>query len=242
MRSKISKIGIIGGSGVEELLFAKGFRNQTVETNFGEVAVREGQAKGKTIVFLNRHGWKYTAPSLVDYRANLSAMKKAGVNVILATAAVGSLSKKLRPGDLVILDDFIDLTRQRDCVINPNDFFDLSCPYSPFLINKITDAAQALKLDIEPGVTYACMEGPRFETRAEIRMLKKLGADVVGMTQVPEVVLAAELGIPYAVIGVITNFAAGITSKRVSGAEVLVTMKDKSQVLSQMLLKVIEAL
>jgi len=242
MRSKISKIGIIGGSGVEELLFTKGFRNQTVETNFGEVVVREGQAKGKTIVFLNRHGWKYTAPSLVDYRANVSAMKKAGVSVILATAAVGSLSKKLRPGDLVILDDFIDFTRQRDCVINPNDFFDLSCPYSPFLINKITDAAQALKLEIEPGVTYACMEGPRFETRAEIRMLKKLGADVVGMTQVPEVVLAAELGIPYAVIGVITNFAAGITSKRVSGAEVLVTMKDKSSVLSQMLLKVIEAL
>jgi len=242
MKSKINKIGLIGGSGIEELLFTKAFKNETIETNFGEVVVKSGRAGSKGVVFLNRHGWKYTAPSLVNYRANLSALKKAGVSIILATAAVGSLSKKLQPGDLVILDDFIDFTRQRECVINPNDFFDVSCPYSPFLINKITNAAQALKIDIEPGVTYACMEGPRFETRAEIRMLKKLGADVVGMTQVPEVVLAAELGIPYAVIGVVTNFAAGITSKRVSGAEVLVTMKDKSQVLSQMLLKVIETL
>lgn len=227
---------------MEDMLFMEGFEKKTVRTEYGEVGIKEGAIDGKTVVFLNRHGWKYTAPPQVNYRANMAALRDAKVECLLATAAVGAINGKLQPGDLVILEDFIDFTRHRVETFDPNSFLDLSSPYSSFLVDKIKEAAAKLKLKIHPDAIYACVEGPRFETRAEIRMFKKLGANVVGMTQVPEVVLAAEAGIPYGVVGVVTNFAAGVTSKRVSSAEVLVMMREKSEVLSKLVVQIIKTL
>jgi 5'-methylthioadenosine phosphorylase len=242
MQSKNKKIGIIGGSGVEELLFMEGFEKDKVQTKYGEVAIKRGKINGKTIIFLNRHGGEYSAPSQVNYRANIMALKNEEVGAILATAAVGSLNKKMQPGDFVILEDFIDFTKQRAETFETKSFLDMSAPYSPFVIQKITHASKRVRAEVHPGATYVCTEGARFETRAEIKMFKNLGADVVGMTQVPEVVLAAEAGIPYGVIGVVTNYAAGITSKRISSAEVLVMMRDRAQELSRLVHEVIKSL
>ncbi|MFC1568356.1 MTAP family purine nucleoside phosphorylase [Candidatus Margulisiibacteriota bacterium] len=242
MKSKTKKIGIIGGSGVENLLFMDGFKQAEVKTEYGEVTVKRGKVDGRAVVFLNRHGWEYTPPSQVNYRANIMALKDEEVNCILATAAVGSLHKKLQPGDLVILEDFIDLTRQRAGAFKNSSFLDMSTPYSHFINQMIQHAAKKIAAEVHPRAIYACTEGPRFETRAEIRMLDGLGADVVGMTQVPEVVLAAEAGIPYGVIGVVTNYAAGVTTKRVSSNEVLVMMRDRAHELSRLVHEVVKSL
>lgn len=242
MKSKASKIGIIGGSGVEDLLFTKGFESKTVKTEYGEVSVKHGEVAGKTVVFLNRHGKDYTPPSQVNYRANIAALKDVGVEDIIATAAVGSINRKIEPGDFVLLTDFIDFTKGRIETFTPNSFIDVSRPYSSFLVKKILNAAVKLRVKAHPGATYVCTEGPRFETKAEIKMFGKLGADVVGMTNVPEVVLAAEAGIPYAVVCVATNFAAGIGPKKVSAEEVVEVMEKRKDSLSKLLELVIKSL
>ena len=242
MQVKLSKVGIIGGSGVEQLFFTEGFKGRTVKTAYGQAKVKEGVVEGKAVVFLNRHGANYSPPSLINYRANIAALEHEGVEKIIATAAVGSIDPKIKPGEFVLLSDFIDFTQQRVQAFHSDAFVDLTPPYTPFLMKKIVSAADEIRLKLNPGVTYACTEGPRFETKAEIRMFRKLGADVVGMTQVPEVVLAAELGIAYAAIGVVTNFAAGVSHKRVSSAEVIETMKRKSESLAKLILQTIKLL
>jgi 5'-methylthioadenosine phosphorylase len=242
MKSKASKIGIIGGSGVEDLLFTEGFKSKVVKTEYGQVNVLQGNVNNKSIIFLNRHGRNYASPSQINYRANMAALRDEGAEDIIATAAVGSINPRMRPGEFVVLTDFIDFTRGRIQTFTPNSFVDVSRPYSSFLVKKITNAAVKLRIKTHPGVTYVCTEGPRFETKAEIKMFGKLGADVVGMTQVPEVVLAAEAGIPYAVVGVITNFAVGISPKKVSAEEVVAVMKQRKESLSKLLALVIKSL
>lgn len=242
MKSKVSKIGIIGGSGVEELLFTEGFKSKAVKTEYGQVEVKHGNVNNKTVIFLNRHCKNYASPSRINYRANVAALRDEGAEDIIATAAVGSINPRMRPGEFVALTDFIDFTRGRAQNFSQKSFVDVSRPYSPFIVKKITNAAVKLRIKTHPGVTYVCTEGPRFETRAEIKMYGKLGADVVGMTQVPEVVLAAEAGIPYAAVGVITNYAAGVSSKKVSAEEVMAVMKDRRESLSKLLALVIKSL
>lgn len=212
----MAKLGIIGGTGVDESI-----------------------VKAQNVVFLNRHGKKYRAPHEIDYRGNILKLKGLGVSKIVATAAVGSLNPKMKPGDFVLLSDFIDFTRGRIEYIEPKKFTDVSFPYDESLRKKIQTAAKKLKIKIHSSAVYACTEGPRFESKAEIKMLRILGADVVGMTQVPEVVLAAEAGTPYAVIGVVTNYAAGIKPSKLSSDEVVEVMKSKQNEMSKLLRRVI---
>ena len=207
----MAKIGVIGGSGIDKLDL------------------------GENVVFLNRHGDKYCAPHEIDARGNIQTLKRAGATKIIATAAVGSLNKNIKPGDFVLLSDFMDFTRTRAEYIDPKAFTDMSFPYDESLRQGILRAAAKLKIRIHPKAVYACTEGPRFETKAEIKMYKRLGADVVGMTQVPEVILAAEAGIPYAAIGVVTNYAAGITGRKVSSQEVIEVMKMKQETLARLI-------
>lgn len=242
MKLRVAKVGIIGGSGVGDLLFTQGFEIRNLSTEYGEVKIKKGAVDGKTVIFLNRHGENYTPPSLVNYRANIAALKSEGIEAILATAAVGSMNLKMRPGNLAMLTDFIDFTRGRVETFDPKSFVDVSCPYSPLLIKKIINAGKKLRLKIHPGAIYVCTEGPRFETKAEIKMFSKMGADVVGMTQVPEVVLAAEAEIPYAAVAVVTNYAAGISPRKITSEEVIDMMQEKSKILSQLILQVIKSL
>jgi len=238
----VVKIGIIGGSGIVDLLFTDDFKEKIVKTEYGKVAVKEGEVASKTVLFLNRHGKNYLPPSQINHRANIAALKNEGAEDILATAAVGSINRKMQPGDLVLLTDFMDFTKGRIETFTPSSFVDVSRPYSSFLIKKILNAAVKLRIKTHPGATYVCTEGPRFETRAEIKMFGKLGADVVGMTNVPEVILAAEVGIPYAIIGVVTNFAAGISPKKISAEEVVAVMEKRKESLSKVLELVIKSL
>jgi 5'-methylthioadenosine phosphorylase len=190
---------------------------------------------------MSRHGRDHaTPPHLVNYRANIWALHKLGVRKILATAAVGSLSSNFRSGELVLLDQFLDFTKSR-----PSTFYDggqqgvlhvdMTEPYCSALRQDIMDAAEQIGIAVNNGACYVCTEGPRFETPAEIRMFQRLGADLVGMTSVPEVVLARELGMCYASIGMVTNEAAGISSHPLTHAEVMESMKELGVKVAQLI-------
>jgi len=226
MRSK-SKIAIIGGTGSENIPQIKDFKTKTILTKYGIVRLKEGTLNRKIVVFLPRHGLSYKAPHQINYRANIAALKQEKVDYILATAACGSLNKKIKPGDFLLLSDFIDFTKNR-IESFADIFFDISEPYNNLLNKELYNSAIKLKLRIHKNAVYVCTEGPRFETRAEIKAYRSLGADVVGMTQVPEVILAAEAKIPYAALGVATNYAAGM-QRKVSSGEVASMMKEKAR-------------
>ncbi|MGE5529947.1 MAG: S-methyl-5'-thioadenosine phosphorylase [Patescibacteria group bacterium] len=220
-------IGIIGGSGVYDPEILTEVREDRVATPFGEIRPCRGRYRGLEVVFLPRHGAGHTVPPhLVNYRANIWGLRRLGVRRVIATAAVGSLRRRMRPGDAVIIDQFLDFTKSR-----PATFFaggalgvahlDYTEPYCGEVRRALFRAARAAGLRVHGGGCYACMEGPRFETPAEIRMLGRLGADVVGMTTVPEVVLAREAGMCYATAAMVTNYAAGMAGQALSHQEVL---------------------
>jgi len=162
------------------------------------------------------------------------------VRKILATAAVGSLSSNFRLGELVLLDQFLDFTKSR-----PQTFYeggkqgvlhvDMTEPYCSAVRRVIMDASEQLGFALKNGACYVCTEGPRFETPAEIRMFQRLGADLVGMTSVPEVVLARELGMCYASIAMVTNEAAGIATHPLTHAEVIESMKELGGKVAQLI-------
>ena len=200
-----------------------------------------GKLANREIVFLSRHGRDHaTPPHLVNYRANIWAIGELGVRKILATAAVGSLSPDFRLGELVLLDQFLDFTKSR-----PQTFYeggqkgvlhvDMTEPYCSAVRQVIFEASEHLGLPVKNGACYVCTEGPRFETPAEIRMFQRLGADLVGMTSVPEVVLARELGMCYASIGMVTNEAAGIATHPLTHAEVMESMKELGVKVAQLI-------
>lgn len=219
------KIAIIGGSGFDTLPFLKNPKTRKVSTKFGDVEFVVGTNFDREVIFLLRHGTGYSLmPSKINYCANISALAQEKVCAILATATIGSLNASLKPADLVLLSDFMDFTSRREKTLFSNEepvYTDMSQAYHPDLRAKILRAAKKLKVNLHPGGVYICTEGPRFETPAEIKMYRKLGADVVGMTQVPEVVLASEAKIPYAALGIVTNWAAGISKNKITTAEIL---------------------
>lgn len=198
-------------------------------TKYGEATLffYENQ-QGLDFVFLPRHGEKHScAPHQVNYRANVRALKDAGVERVIGLSSVGSLREAIQPGDFVLLDQFLDFTKVRPITFFDEDgcvvHTDMTEPYCQELRQCIL-AAPRKGISLHDRGTYVCTEGPRFETAAEIKMYALVGGDVVGMTGVPEVVLAKELGMCYAGIAVATNYAAGI-SKAVTHEEVLAAMK-----------------
>jgi 5'-methylthioadenosine phosphorylase len=211
----MTKAAIIGGTGIYDL--EAQVSHQTIPTPFGQVDVTVMTVKdsSKEIVFLARHGTEHsTPPHQVNYRANLWALHHLGVTHVFATNAVGSLNPKYKPGELVIFTDFIDFTKNR-----PSTFYDgaegvihtsMADPYCKELRRIIAEQAPRHGITLAGEAVYVGTEGPRFETAAEIRMYRQLSADVVGMTGIPEVVLAKELGLCYAGVGIITNWATGI--------------------------------
>ncbi len=215
--TEIINLGIIGGSGFYEPGMLSGVSEKKVRTPYGIIKPLIGKLhNGMTVAFLARHGRDHSIlPHQVNYRANLSGLQSLGVKRIIATTAVGSLDQSLPPGTLVIIDQFLDFTKQR-----PLTFFeqgevhkahiDITEPYCPDLRKLLQSAALQCKIDVRAGGCYVCAEGPRYETAAEVRMFQMLGGTVIGMTGVPEVVLARELGICYANISAVTNWAAGI--------------------------------
>jgi 5'-methylthioadenosine phosphorylase len=185
------------------------------------------------IAFLARHGHDHSVPPhRINYRANIWALREVGATAILATAVSGGIRAEMRPGDLVLIDQFIDVTTGRagtfyDEVGNLRHT-DVSEPYDPDLRRRLAEAARDAGTEVLANGTYICTNGPRFETPAEIRAYRAWGADLVGMTGCPEVALANELGIPYASVGVISNPAAGMADRPITMQEIMSTIETAS--------------
>ncbi len=221
------KIAIIGGTGVYENPYLEEPEEIVVQTGYGEIRLCRGSCRGRELYFLNRHGSGHTLPPhLVNYRANIAALKELGVDAVISTAATGSMRLEMPPGSRVVIDQVIDFTRGR-----PSTFYtggsqgvvhaDLTVAYCPRIRRAILKAARELGEPLIDGGCYVCTEGPRFETPAEIKLFAHWGADLVGMTNMPEVALAREAGLCYATIALVTNFAAGVTDTPLSHQEVL---------------------
>lgn len=209
-------VAVIAGTGLQGLL--EGRNLETVATAYGDVLVCRQQAGRRTVFVLPRHGPGHRVPPhRINYRANVSALQQLGCRAVVATNAVGSLRPELGVGSLVLPDQFIDMTRQRALTFFDGEdgrvvHTDVTAPYCPNLCRAVRQGLAVHGLTSHDGATYLCTEGPRFETPAEIRMFVRWGADLVGMTGVPEVVLAREAGLCYASVCVVTNLAAGLAA------------------------------
>jgi len=216
-----------------------------MRTRYGIARLAELDFEIRTIVLI-RHGTKhFLPPHLINYRANIQAAKDLRVDFILATAAVGAINPSLSIGTYVVLDQFIDFTTSRKTTFfhgNDRSFrhTDMTNPYSLDVRKALIKALRQNSLSkYKTRGTYVCTEGPRYETQAEIRMFRKLGADVVGMTGVPEVVLANEIGIPYGTLAYVTNMGAGMQAK-ISQEEVEAQMLRSSEDMKRIISSAIE--
>ncbi|MDI6902159.1 MAG: S-methyl-5'-thioadenosine phosphorylase [Methanocellales archaeon] len=232
------RIAIIGGSGVYDIALVEP-REDVIKTEYGAAKVMIGLLEGKEIVFLARHGKGHTIPPhKINHRANIAALKAMDIKRIIGTTAVGSINPDMKAGDFVLLDQFLDFTKQ------PMTFhdeevahIDVTNPYCPELRESIMKAARALKMSLHEKGTYVCVEGPRFETSAEIRMFALLGGDVVGMTAAKECILAREMGICYAAIAMVANPAAGISHEKPIIRQIISFVGDKQKELNKLLMK-----
>jgi 5'-methylthioadenosine phosphorylase len=207
-----AEIGIIGGTGLYDPKLLKNVQEVTLETPYGKPSdsITVGELSGKCVAFLARHGKKHTIrPTDINVRANIFALKKLGVNRILAPSTVGSLREEYHPGEIVFCDQFIDRTTRREQSFYTQDkvcHITVAEPMCPELRENVIAAAKKLGVKMHETGTYVCIEGPRFSTKAESRMYRQWGADVVGMTLVPECVLAREAEICYASISTVTDY------------------------------------
>ena len=231
------KIAVIGGTGTASLLQAN---NKTrVGTPYGpSPTITIGQLGGVEVAFMPRHGEMHASPPhKINYRANIWALHAIGVERILAMNATGAINPDYGVGGLVIPNDFLDFTWLRSRTFydkSPVTHIDLTAPYCPELRRTLIDAARGKARQLWDEAVYVCTEGPRYETPAEIRMFRTLGGDIIGMTGIPEVVLARELEMCYASICFVSNMAAGM-QKRVDSEEVLEIGKRKEPILRRIL-------
>ena len=226
-------LGVITGTGVTEH-FDLG-TPKTVSTRYGKATVY--RPRGAPYVIIPRHGAAHRSPPhRINYRANIAAFEQLGVREIIATSAVGSMNPGFKVGEIGLVDQFLDFTKRRQATFFERQVVhtDMTSPYSGRLNLEVTAAAGRMGIEVHPHLVYVCAEGPRFETAAEIKMYKILGGDVVGMTGVPEVVLANEKKLHYASVVIATNWAAGIQPK-VSHDEVLTVMKRRGKLVRQLI-------
>lgn len=205
-------LGVIGGSGLYDIAGLEKVKEVTVETPFGKPSDSFiiGEMEGAKMVFLPRHGKGHRIlPSDLNFRANIYGMKKLGVERIISVSAVGSMRKEIKPGDIVVPDQFIDRTKGRvstffgSGVVGHITFADPVCAE---LSGVLYESGQAVNAKTHMGGTYVCIEGPQFSTRAESNMYRSWGADIIGMTNVPESKLAREAEICYATIALSTDY------------------------------------
>lgn len=232
------KIAIIGGSGVYDQSIFKKEKEVKIKTPFGfpSSPIEIGEFLGRKIAFLARHGKNHQfPPHKVPQRANLWALKKLGIERIIGISAVGSLKEDFKPGDIVLPDQFIDFTKKRDYTFYDKGAVHVSLadPFCPELRNLFFKEATALNILIHKAGTSVCVEGPRFSTRAESKFFRNF-ADIIGMTLVPEVVLAREMEICYLSLAAITDFDVW-AEHPVSAKEVIKTMKGNLEKIKKLL-------
>ena len=242
-------IGVIGGSGLYELAGLDEAQQIAVGSAFGEPSspVTMGRIGKVKFSFIARHGegHKYS-PSHVNYRANIDALKRCGVTDVLALSAIGSLKEELKPGTFVAADQFIDRTLGRE-----RSFFGegivahvgLADPVCPRLAKFAAEAAKKAGAKVHRGGTYVAIEGPQFSTRAESLLYRQWGADVIGMTAMPEARLAREAELPYALLGMVTDYDAWRDSDTgVEASEILAVMRANAEIARKALVELAKAL
>ncbi len=229
-------LGIIAGTGFYALDTLTQVQEQSVGTAYGTAHLTRGRWHDLPVAFLTRHGAGHSVPPhLVNYRANIAALRDIGCRDVLAVNVVGSIDPTLAPGDLVLVDDFLDFTKSRPATLHDGSgaggvvHVDVTEAYHPALRAEVLAAARTAGIAIRDGGVYACFEGPRFESAAEVRMAGLLGGHVAGMTGVPEVTLAVEAGIRYAAVALVVNPAAGLSGVPITMAEVERVLRSTGQ-------------
>jgi 5'-methylthioinosine phosphorylase len=252
-------LAIIGGSGFYHLDPSKSNKpnSKTAQTNYLDIttafateAIRLSQEaiNARAVYFIPRHGVQHNLPPhKINYRANLWALKEAGVEKIIAVNAVGGINPQMMSGSLVIPDQLIDYTWGRehtffDGLNSLQDHIDFTHPYDVELRSVLLDEAKSLKLSVFKEACFGCTQGPRLETAAEIQKLKSDGCDIVGMTGMPEAALAREFGISYACIALVVNPAAGLSEEIISIDKIKKVLDDGLQEVRKLLSACIEKL
>ena len=212
MEKKSDILGIIGGSGLYQMDGLKNVSEKSVNTPFGNPSDKLvfGEINGRKLVFLPRHGKGHKIlPSEINYAANIYALKVSGVKKVISVSAVGSLKKEIKPGDMVIVDQFFDFTKNRKSTFFGNGLVahvSMAEPVCPYLRKIVVDSCKSLDIPYHKGGSYLCIEGPQFSTKAESLFYKNNGFDVIGMTNATESKLAREAELCYATIAMATDY------------------------------------
>ncbi|MEY4547797.1 MAG: hypothetical protein RL685_3992 [Pseudomonadota bacterium] len=227
-------LGVVGGSGIYDLPGLERVSNHGVNTPYGSpsAAIVRGELGGTGLLFLPRHGSKHQfPPHQINYRANIYALKQLGATHVVSISAVGSMREEIEPGHVVVVDQYIDLTKRRsstffeDGVVGHVSFAD---PVCPLLSGAVAEASQAAGARVHRGGTYLCMEGPQFSTRAESRLYRQWGVSVIGMTAMPEAKLAREAELPYATMALATDYDCWHESGDVDVQAILAVLKQNA--------------
>ncbi len=239
-------LGIIGGSGLYQMPGLERVRERSEHTAFGDPsdALVEGYLGDTRLLFLPRHGRGHRyPPHRINYRANILALKQAGAEQIVSVSAVGSMRETIAPGDVVLVDQFIDRTRSR-----PSTFFDddgvvvhveFADPIDAALQEALYRAALSVGAKAHKGGTYVCIDGPQFSTRAESNLYRSWGVDVIGMTNVPEAKLAREAELPYATIALATDYDCWHRSEEPVTVEAVIAVLKKNVGIAQAILRTV---
>ncbi|MFB5612800.1 MAG: S-methyl-5'-thioadenosine phosphorylase [Nitrosarchaeum sp.] len=223
------EIGIFGGTGIYDSGILENTQEITIDTPFGKPSdsITIGIFKGRKIAFLPRHGKKHTIPPhMINYKANIWAFKELGITRIIAPSAVGSLKEEIEPGHFALPTQFLDFTKSRKGSFSDNGrviHISVAEPFCPELQTSILKVAKDQNHHIHNNCTYVCIEGPRFSTKAESKFYRSTGADIIGMTLVPECQLAREAQMCYASISTVTDYDVW-AEKPVTAKEVLETL------------------
>ena len=237
------EIGIFGGTGIYDSGLLKESKEVTIKTPYGKPSdsITVGIFKERNIAFMPRHGKKHTIPPhMINYRANIWAFKELGVKRIIAPSAVGSLKEELKPGHFVLPTQFLDFTKSREGSFSKEGrviHISVADPFCPELQNVILKTAKSQNITIHTDCTSVCIQGPRFSTKAESKFFKSTGADIIGMTLVPECQLAREAQICYVSISTVTDYDVW-AEKPVTAKEVIETLS-KNTILTKKLLSVL---
>ncbi len=240
-----AEIGIFGGTGIYDSELLQESKEISIDTPYGKTSdsITIGDYKGRKVAFMPRHGKKHAIPPhMINFRANIWAFKELGVTRILAPSAVGSLKEEFKPGDFALPSQFLDFTKSRIGSFSEDGrviHISVADPFCPELQEVVLQTAQSQNIKIHKNCTYVCIEGPRFSTKAESKFFRTTGADIIGMTLVPECQLAREAQICYVSISTITDYDVW-AEKPVTAKEVLETLSKNVEFTKKMLAVLLE--
>ena len=243
--NETAEIGIFGGTGIYDSGLLNDSKEITIDTPYGKTSdsITVGKFNGRNVAFMPRHGKKHTVPPhLINFRANIWAFKELGVKRIIAPSAVGSLREEFEPGHFALPSQFIDFTKSRKGTFSEDGrviHISVADPFCPELQNVILDVTKKQGIQIHENCTYVCIEGPRFSTKAESGFFRTTGADIIGMTLVPECQLAREAQICYVSISTVTDYDVW-AEKPVTAKEVMETLAKNVETTKKILTLVID--